>query len=118
MNESAIDKAVYAELQETTGAEFAAELMDTFIEEASGMLAELRRARAENHAERFRRAAHSLKSNSNTFGAESQPSWWTPSSKKRPACWPSFAARAPKTTPIAFGVQRIRSSPTATRSVQ
>jgi HPt (histidine-containing phosphotransfer) domain-containing protein len=33
------------------------------------MLAELRSARAENHAERFRRAAHSLKSNSNTFGA-------------------------------------------------
>ena len=69
MDESVIDKAVYAELQETTGAEFVAELVDTFLEEASGMLAELRSARAENHAERFRRAAHSLKSNSNTFGA-------------------------------------------------
>ena len=33
------------------------------------MLAELRAARAEDNAERFRRAAHSLKSNSNTFGA-------------------------------------------------
>jgi HPt (histidine-containing phosphotransfer) domain-containing protein len=33
------------------------------------MLAELRSARAENHADRFRRAAHSLKTNSNTFGA-------------------------------------------------
>ena len=69
MDESVIDRAVYAQLQETTGAEFVAELVDTFIEEASGMLAELRSARAENHAERFRRAAHSLKSNSNTFGA-------------------------------------------------
>ena len=69
MDESVIDKAVYLQLQETTGAEFVAELVDTFIEEASGMLAELRNARAENHAERFRRAAHSLKSNSNTFGA-------------------------------------------------
>jgi HPt (histidine-containing phosphotransfer) domain-containing protein len=69
MNESVIDKAVYAELQGTAGAEFVAELVGTFLEEAPGMLAELRRARAENHAERFRRAAHSLKSNSNTFGA-------------------------------------------------
>jgi histidine phosphotransfer protein HptB len=69
MDESVIDKTVYAQLQETTGAEFVAELVDTFIEEASGMLAELRSARAENQAERFRRAAHSLKSNSNTFGA-------------------------------------------------
>ena len=69
MNESMIDKAVYAELQDTAGAEFVAELVDTFLEEAPGMLNELRSARAENHAERFRRAAHSLKSNSSTFGA-------------------------------------------------
>jgi HPt (histidine-containing phosphotransfer) domain-containing protein len=69
MDESVIDKTVYAQLQETAGPEFAAELMDTFLEEAPRMLAELRSARAENHAERFRRAAHSFKSNSNTFGA-------------------------------------------------
>jgi HPt (histidine-containing phosphotransfer) domain-containing protein len=69
MHESVIDPAVYAGLQNTVGAEFAAELVDTFLEEASGMLAELRSARADAHAERFRRAAHSLKSNSNTFGA-------------------------------------------------
>jgi histidine phosphotransfer protein HptB len=69
MDESVIDKAVYAELQETTGAEFVDELVGTFLEEATGMLAELHRARTENHADRFRRAAHSLKSNSNTFGA-------------------------------------------------
>ncbi|MGQ0579541.1 MAG: Hpt domain-containing protein [Betaproteobacteria bacterium] len=68
MDEPVIDQAVYAELQDTAGAEFVAELVDTFLEEAPGMLAELRSARAENHAERFRRAAHSLKSNSNTFG--------------------------------------------------
>ena len=69
MDEPVIDKAVYAELEDTAGAEFVAELVDTFLEEAPGMLAELRSARSENHAERFRRAAHSLKSNSNTFGA-------------------------------------------------
>src|SRR5258708_25772820 len=69
MDESVIDRAVYAELRDTTGAEFVAELVDTFIEEGPGMLAELRAARAEGNAERFRRAAHSLKSNGRTFGA-------------------------------------------------
>ena len=69
MDESVIDKAVYTELEETAGSEFAAELMDTFLEEAPRMLAELRNARAQNHPERFRRAAHSLKSNGSTFGA-------------------------------------------------
>ena len=69
MDESMIDKAVYAELEDTAGAEFVVELVNTFLEEAPGMLAELRSARAENHADRFRRAAHSLKSNGNTFGA-------------------------------------------------
>ncbi len=69
MDEAVIDKAVYAELQETAGAEFVDELVDTFLEEATGMLAELRKARADNHVDRFRRAAHSLKTNSHTFGA-------------------------------------------------
>jgi HPt (histidine-containing phosphotransfer) domain-containing protein len=69
MDESIIDLAVYAELRDTTGAEFVAELVDTFIEEGPGILAELRAARDEGDAERFRRAAHSLKSNGRTFGA-------------------------------------------------
>ena len=69
MNSSAIDRAIFTELQETAGAEFVNELVDTYFEEAPGMLAELRSAHAERAADRFRRAAHSLKSNSNTFGA-------------------------------------------------
>ena len=69
MGDSVIDRAVFADLRNTTGAEFVAELVDTFIEEAPGMLAELRDACANGDAERFRRAAHSLKSNGNTFGA-------------------------------------------------
>jgi HPt (histidine-containing phosphotransfer) domain-containing protein len=69
MDESVIDRTVYAELRETAGAEFVTELVDTFIEEGPGMLAELRAAHAEGNAERFRRAAHSLKSNGRTFGA-------------------------------------------------
>ncbi|MFO1415366.1 MAG: response regulator [Burkholderiales bacterium] len=40
-----------------------------FIEEAPSMLQDLREALAQDEADRFRRAAHSLKSNANTFGA-------------------------------------------------
>ena len=69
MTTPAIDAARFAELQATTGADFVAELVDTFFEEAPTMLAELRSARAADDADRFRRAAHSLKSNSYTFGA-------------------------------------------------
>ena len=61
--------AVYNELADTAGAEFAAELAGTFMEEAPGMLAELRAAHAAGTADAFRRAAHSLKTNSITFGA-------------------------------------------------
>ena len=69
MSETLIDKDTFAALQEAAGAEFVAELVGTFLEEAPGMLAELRSAQASGAADSFRRAAHSLKSNSNTFGA-------------------------------------------------
>jgi HPt (histidine-containing phosphotransfer) domain-containing protein len=69
MTSAAIDPVRYAELQDTAGADFVLELVDTFLEEAPAMLAELRAARAAADADRFRRAAHSLKSNSHTFGA-------------------------------------------------
>ena len=69
MTPDAIDIAVFRELQDTAGADFVAELVDTFLDEAPAMLAELRGARANADAERFRRAAHSLKSNGMTFGA-------------------------------------------------
>jgi HPt (histidine-containing phosphotransfer) domain-containing protein len=64
-----IDRATFEALKETTGAEFVAELVDTFLQEAPAMLEDLRRALAAKDAEKFRRTAHSLKSNSNTFGA-------------------------------------------------
>ena len=57
------------ELQDATGAEFVAELVDTFLQEAPAMLDDLRHALAARDADTFRRAAHSLKSNGNTFGA-------------------------------------------------
>jgi len=69
MTNSAIDLAAYTDLQNTAGAEFVNELVDTYFEELPQMLTDLRKAHAERAADRFRRAAHSIKSNSNTFGA-------------------------------------------------
>jgi HPt (histidine-containing phosphotransfer) domain-containing protein len=66
---AAIDRATFAELQATAGADFVRELVDTFLEEAPPMLTELNEALAAGKAEAFRRAAHSLKSNASTFGA-------------------------------------------------
>ena len=70
MATTTIDRATFAELQTTAGAEFVGELIDTFLEEAPTMLAELRDSLAANRADSFRRAAHSLKSNASTFGAQ------------------------------------------------
>jgi len=64
-----IDAEVFATLRDTTGSAFVRELIDTFLQEAPGMLAELAQSLAATDADRFRRAAHSLKSNGNTFGA-------------------------------------------------
>ena len=69
MNSPFIDERVLRDLQATAGAAFVAELVDTFLEEAPTLLATLRAAYARHDAEAFRRAAHSLKSNSQTFGA-------------------------------------------------
>ena len=64
-----IDAGTLADLQASTGADFVAELIETFAEEAPQLLLELRTAQAEGAGERFRRASHALKSNGNTFGA-------------------------------------------------
>ncbi len=69
MTDETIDRTTFDGLVETTGSDFVGELVDTFRDEAPRMLDELRDAYAKDDAERFRRAAHSLKSNANTFGA-------------------------------------------------
>jgi len=66
---STIDPEAFAALRDTTGSDFVRELIDTFLQEAPGMLADLAQSLAALDADRFRRAAHSLKSNGNTFGA-------------------------------------------------
>ena len=65
MMQPPIDQATFEELEQTADEE----LVDTFLTEAPLMLASLDRALAARDAGEFRRAAHSLKSNSNTFGA-------------------------------------------------
>lgn len=69
MTDSPIDIAVFADLQDSMGADFAQELVSTFLQEAPAMLAELARSAAVADADGFRRAAHSIKSNANIFGA-------------------------------------------------
>jgi HPt (histidine-containing phosphotransfer) domain-containing protein len=69
MTAPTIDPATFEALKAMTGAPFALELVDTFLQEAPVMLEALRKALAAEDADGFRRAAHSLKSNSNTFGA-------------------------------------------------
>jgi HPt (histidine-containing phosphotransfer) domain-containing protein len=69
MNRSAIDPQTFEDLKAATGAEFVAELVATFFEEAPTLLAELREAQAAGAAQRYCRAAHTLKTNAQTFGA-------------------------------------------------
>lgn len=69
MGKRAIDLAVYRELEAASGAEFLVDLVDTFLEEAPGILAAIRKSRLDGVADAYRRAAHSLKSNGSIFGA-------------------------------------------------
>ena len=71
MTDAIIDPVAFAELQENAGEDFVRELIDTFLEEAPPMLEQLKEALDAGNAEGFRRTAHSLKSNSHTFGAMS-----------------------------------------------
>lgn len=64
-----IDVAVWRDLQDTAGADFAADLAQTFIDEAPAMLAQMRDSHAQRDAETLRRTAHALKANALTFGA-------------------------------------------------
>ena len=64
-----IDQATFEELKQMSGDDFINELIDTFLEDAPNMIAEIKSALADNDADTFRRAAHSMKSNAATFGA-------------------------------------------------
>jgi len=64
-----IDRTTFDELKEMSGDDFINELIDTFLEDAPKMIADINSGFATNNADTFRRAAHSMKSNAATFGA-------------------------------------------------
>jgi CheY-like chemotaxis protein/HPt (histidine-containing phosphotransfer) domain-containing protein len=64
-----IDLSIFNTLKETTGPEFIGELIDAFLNDAPELVNQMQTSLAENDAETFRRAAHSMKSNASTFGA-------------------------------------------------
>lgn len=65
----AIDTNSFNELKQMSGENFINELIDAFLDDAPNMIANMRAAIPANDVESFRRNAHSLKSNANTFGA-------------------------------------------------
>ena len=66
-----LDRAVLDGLLEMVGGDpnFLAEMIDTFLEEAPGLISDMQTAAAAADVDALRRAAHTLKSNSLTFGA-------------------------------------------------
>jgi HPt (histidine-containing phosphotransfer) domain-containing protein len=69
VDNSVIDKEALSELQATTDAAFAVELIDTYLQDSSELIEAMRTALADSDSDQLRRAAHSLKSNSATVGA-------------------------------------------------
>jgi HPt (histidine-containing phosphotransfer) domain-containing protein len=66
---SVIDKTTFNELKQMSGEDFINELIDAFLEDGPNMIAAMRNALLAQDIESFRRNAHSMKSNANTFGA-------------------------------------------------
>jgi two-component system sensor histidine kinase/response regulator len=69
---SVLDPAALERLRDMAGgdADFLNEMFATFLDDAPGMLAEMRRSLEKRDAATLRRVAHSLKSNSADFGAK------------------------------------------------
>lgn len=64
-----IDKATFDDLKQMSGGDFINELIDAFLDDAPNMIQDMQTAIDTKDVESFRRNAHSLKSNANTFGA-------------------------------------------------
>ena len=64
-----IDATIFNELKQMSGEDFINELIDAFLEDGTNMLNNMQTALVAGDVESFRRNAHSLKSNANTFGA-------------------------------------------------
>jgi HPt (histidine-containing phosphotransfer) domain-containing protein len=66
---ASLDASAVESLRELGGEEFLAEVIDTFLSDAPALVAALRTTNEEGDTEGLRRAAHTLKSNGQTFGA-------------------------------------------------
>lgn len=64
-----IDHVTFEKLQNDVGADFVGELVEAYCRETPQLIAKLRQALDADDSDSFRRAAHSIKSTSNTFGA-------------------------------------------------
>jgi HPt (histidine-containing phosphotransfer) domain-containing protein len=69
MSEAVIDQTTYDDLKKLVGEDYIGELVETFFEETPLLLVEMRLALDDGDSEAFCRSAHSLKSNSASFGA-------------------------------------------------
>lgn len=69
MPETVIDKEVWERMKSMTGPVFLVELIDVFLKDSPELIKEMRIGLAASDVERVQRAAHSLKSNSASFGA-------------------------------------------------
>jgi HPt (histidine-containing phosphotransfer) domain-containing protein len=65
-----IDQTTFDDLKDMVGDDFIGELVDTFLEESPGLFEQMNQALEDGDAATFQRAAHSLKSNSASFGAQ------------------------------------------------
>jgi HPt (histidine-containing phosphotransfer) domain-containing protein len=64
-----IDTTTFNELKQMSGEDFINELIDAFLEDGPNMITNMQAALQVQDVESFRRNAHSLKTNANTFGA-------------------------------------------------
>jgi PAS domain S-box-containing protein len=67
--DAALDASALESLRELGGEAFLAEVIDTFLNDAPALIATLRTSYDRGDTEELRRAAHTLKSNGQTFGA-------------------------------------------------
>ena len=70
MPDTLIDKEAWERMKSMTGPAFLVELVDVFLKDSPELIKEMRGGLAAGDVERVRRAAHSLKSNAASFGAD------------------------------------------------
>jgi HPt (histidine-containing phosphotransfer) domain-containing protein len=64
-----IDMPTFEALEESMGADFITELVQAYLQETPQLITALQQAFTAGDRDSFRRAAHSIKSTSNSFGA-------------------------------------------------